>query len=89
MGGGVLAEPVPRRRVPAPPAEDVVGVRAAAVSEAGGVGHDGGGAGRRGDVHVLWIAPNKWKAEKNGFLVFSKVFFTYTRRKNAANKTLC
>ncbi len=32
--------------------------------------------------------PNKWKAEKNGFLVFSKVFFTYTRRKNAANRTL-
>ena len=32
--------------------------------------------------------PNKWKAEKNGFLVFSKVSFTYTRRKNAANRTL-
>ena len=32
--------------------------------------------------------PNKWKAQKNGFLVFSKVFLTYTRRKNAANTTL-
>ncbi len=32
--------------------------------------------------------PNKRKAKKNGFQVFSKESFTYTRRKNAAKKTL-